>query len=163
MLVQLVARRKRQHPIDFGNATTYAETVNNNELIAIAEKILTYVNYIGICEVEFKYDERDNKYKFLEVNPRTWKWHAISERSDSPFLMSLYNLIYNEKPIVKLTWNNAAVKHLTTDLPIILRLLIKGQFKKSKIKNIQYAVWKKEDLKPAFFELLYLPYLMIKR
>ena len=162
-LVRLVAKRKRQHPIDFGNATTYAETANSNELLTIAEKILKYVNYTGVCEVEFKYDERDKKYKFLEVNPRTWKWHVISEKSGSPFLMSLYNLIYNEKPIVKLTWNNAAFKHLTTDLPTIFTLILKGKFKRSRMKNIQYAVWDKKDLKPAFFELVYLPNLMITR
>lgn len=162
-LVQFVGKRKRQHPIDFGNATTYAETVNNNELLTIAEKILKNVNYSGLCEVEFKYDERDKKYKFLEVNPRTWKWHVISEKAGSPFLMSLYDLIYNEKPIVKLTWEDAAFKHLTTDLPTIFKLILKGKFVKSKIKNIQYAVWNKEDLKPAFFELLYLPYLIMKR
>ena len=162
-LVQFVAKRKRQHPIDFGNATTYAETVNNNELLTIAEKILKQVKYNGICEVEFKFDERDRKYKFLEVNPRTWKWHAISEKSFSPFLMSLYNLIYNNKPTAKLTWSNAAFQHLTTDLPIIFELFLKGGFKKSEIKNIQYAVWDIKDLKPAFFELLYLPYLIIKR
>ena len=162
-LVQLVAKRKRQHPIDFGNATTYAETANSNELINIAENILKYVDYTGVCEVEFKYDERDNRYKFLEVNPRTWKWHVISERSNSPFLMSLYNLIYHEKPIVRLTWNSAAFKHLTTDVPTILKLFFKGQFRKSVVNNVQYAVWNKKDLKPAFYELLYLPYLIVKR
>ena len=106
---------------------------------------------------------RDKKYKFLEVNPRTWKWHTVSEKSDSSFLMSLYNLTYNRKLILRSDWRNAGFKHLVTDLPITLRLILQGEFKRSKVKNIQYAVWNKEDLKPAVFELLYLPYSIIMR
>ena len=162
-IVQLVARRKRQHPIDFGNATTYAETVNNKVILNIALKIIKHIQYKGVCEVEFKFDERDKKFKFLEVNPRTWKWHSISEKSNSPFLISFYNLIYNKQKIVKLTWNNAAFKHFITDFPVILKLFQKRQYKKSKVKNLEYAVWNINDLKPAIFELIYLPYLIIKR
>ena len=91
-LVTLCARRARQHPPDFGNATTYAETVYIPEIIKNAKKILTEVQYIGVCEVEFKYDTRDSSYKFLEVNPRTWKWHSIAVKTKSPFLNEFVQL-----------------------------------------------------------------------
>ena len=162
-LVQLVAKRKRQHPIDFGNATTFAETVQDHTLIFQAEKILKKVRYNGLCEVEFKYDERDGKYKFLEVNPRTWKWHSISEKSNSPFLLSIYNLILFNKKDKTMLWENAAFKHIITDFPTIINLKRKKLYKKSEIKEIQYAVWNLTDIKPAIFELIYLIYFILKR
>jgi len=159
----LVGRRKRQHPIDFGNATTFAETVDIPILIEYAEKILTEAKFFGICEVEFKYDQRDNQYKFLEVNPRTWKWHVISQFADIPFLLSLYNYFLAGRPIIKKDYENSGWRDIVTDLPIIFKLLLKGIFIKSDATNIQSAVFNKADLKPFLYQLIFLPYLIIKR
>ena len=162
-LVTLSARRARQHPPDFGNATTYAETVNIPELVIFAEKILKRINFTGVCEVEFKYDIRDNTYKFLEVNPRTWKWHSIAEKSNSPILMSLYHFIYDLQPIIKNDQSNAAFRHLMTDIPTRIKMkMLKIKYPKTKT-NLKYAVWDSNDLLPAFFEILYLPYFILKR
>ena len=162
-LVTLSARRARQHPPDFGNATTYAETVDIPELVDSAEKILKEIKFTGVCEVEFKFDTRDDTYKFLEVNPRTWKWHSIAEKSNSPILMSLYHFMYNLKPIIKNDQEDAAFRHLMTDIPTMIKMkMLKIEYPKTK-KNIKYAVWDTNDLLPAFFEILYLPYFALKR
>lgn len=162
-LVTLTARRARQHPPDFGNATTYAETVDIPEIVTYAEKILKEINFIGVCEVEFKFDTRDNTYKFLEVNPRTWKWHTLAEKSNSPILMSLYHYMYNLEPLSKTNQENATFRHLLTDIPTIIKMRFKKiNYSKTK-KNTKYAVWDIKDLMPAFFEMLYLPYLILKR
>ena len=162
-LVTLSARRARQHPPDFGNATTYAETVDIPELVTSAVKILSKINFTGVCEVEFKFDTRDKTYKFLEVNPRTWKWHTLAEKSDSPILLSLYNFLHNLEPIVKNTQENATFRHLITDIPTILKMkILKIKYPKTK-GNTKYAVWDKDDILPAFLELLYLPYFILKR
>jgi len=162
-LVTLTARRARQHPPDFGNATTYAETVERPELVEYANRLLKKVNFKGICEVEFKYDERDRTYKFLEVNPRSWKWHSIAEKSNSPILMSLYHYIYGEKLIIKNVQEKATFRHLMTDIPTIINMRIKGVKVQKTKKNTKFAVWQINDLKPAFWEMLYLPYFILKR
>lgn len=162
-LVTLTAKRARQHPPDFGNATTYAETINNDLIVSYAKDILKTVGYKGVCEVEFKFDTRDEKFKFLEVNPRTWKWHSIAEKSESPLLMSLYNYTYGFDNIVSNNQKFATFRHLVTDIPTQLKMKFKRiKYPKTK-NNTKYAVWDKSDLVPAFFELLYLPYLIIKR
>ena len=162
-LVTLSARRARQHPPDFGNATTYAETVEIPEIVEYAKKILKKVNYSGVCEVEFKFDNRDNTYKFLEVNPRTWKWHSIAEKSNSPILMSLYNFTYNLDPLVNNLQEKATFRHLITDIPTIFKMkLNKINYPKSR-NNTKYAVWSKDDILPAFFEIIYLTYFIFKR
>lgn len=162
-LVTLTVRRARQHPPDFGNATTYAETVDVPQIVQSSVKLLKKIHFKGVCEVEYKYDERDNRYKLLEVNPRTWKWHSIAEKSESPVLMSLFNFIYNKNLIVCNSQKEAAFRHLATDIPTIINMKIKGISVPKTKKNIKYAVWDKTDLKPALFEILYFPFFIFKR
>jgi D-aspartate ligase len=159
----LAGRRKRQHPVDFGNATTFAETVEIPLLIEYSEKLLRKARFQGICEVEFKLDERDGKYKFLEVNPRTWKWHLISENAGVPFLMSLYKFMTEGNALVTTGYGKASWQDIVTDLPIQLGLMMRKKLNKSVIKNKQNAVMNTKDIKPFLFQLGIIPYLLIKR
>lgn len=162
--ISLTACRMRQHPIDFGNATTYAETVDIPILKEYGEKILKTANYNGICEVEFKLDERDQQYKLLEVNPRTWKWHSIANKSGTPFLIEYYKYLTGNviKPLEKFT--KASFCHFLTDFPVQLQLFLKSlDYWHRKIKPIERAVWAKDDPKPWFYEKLYFPYYILNR
>lgn len=160
----LTARRKRQHPIDFGNATTFAEIIEIPELFEKGERILNHIHYNGICEVEFKKSAIDGKYYFLEINPRTWKWHSIAVKAGIHFLINQYNhlcqldYLENSKPNINICW-----KHIVTDTFTVIKLLQKKQYSKSKCKITQYAVWDKSDIWPSIFEILLLPFLIFKR
>lgn len=162
-VVVLEARRKRQHPPDFGNATTFAETVEIPELVETSKKILSHIGFRGLCEVEFKFDTRDKKYKLLEINPRTWKWHYITKLSGSPFLMSLFNTIYFDRPIYSTEWEMCAWRHFTTDFFANLRNRFYGNNQTHLKKNIQSAVFDPNDLLPSVFEIVYLPYMILTR
>lgn len=163
-VITMLGKRSRQHPLTFGNATTYAETIKNHpEFYNDAIEILDKTKYTGLCEIEFIYDERDNKYKFLEVNPRTWKWHSIAEKAETPFLASIYNFLNNTSYPTKNEWKKASFRHRTTDIPTCFKILLKKEKVKTDKSNIVYAVWDKSDIKPAIFELLYLPIFIIKR
>lgn len=162
--VHLTACRMRQHPIDFGNATTYAETVNIPLLKEYGEKILRHSGYSGICEVEFKRDEKDGAFKFLEVNPRTWKWHSISNKAGTPFLPLFYQYLTGSliQPIDH--YEKASFRHALTDFPIQIQLLAKGlKYALYRSRPVEKAVWARDDIKPWFFEKIYLPLLMYKR
>ncbi|MBN2821330.1 MAG: hypothetical protein JXP36_20325 [Bacteroidales bacterium] len=158
-----VGRRARQHPPDFGNATTFAQIVDNNELIETSRKLLKAINYQGICEVEYKFDPVDKAYKFLEINPRTWKWHSIAAIAGSNMLENYYLLLHNKslKPISPISF--ASFRHLMTDIPTVIKYKFKGIYKKHPKYPIQYAVWSINDIMPAIFEIMYLPILIIKR
>lgn len=161
--VSLLARRKRQYPVDFGKCTTFAETIFDESLLQHAQMILNRIEFWGLCEVEFKKDKRDGKYKFLEINPRTWKWHSIANKSNSPFLISLYNYIYEGKPILKNNWNECCWKDLITDTYVTLRLLTSSKFTKKKFQYKEFAVFDIDDIKPFIFETVYTPYLFFSR
>lgn len=162
--VTLTATRMRQHPLDFGNATTYAETVDEPKLVEYAEKILNAAQYNGLCEVEFKKDEVDGEYKFLEVNTRTWKWHAISEKAGTPFLQTYYQYLIGSQIKPALGQNDASFRHALTDLPIQIKLIFKGyKYAFRRKYDTVNAVWSIDDMKPWIFEKLYLPFLILKR
>ena len=164
-IVQMVARRLRQHPVDFGNATTYAETVQENSIIERGTKFLRAINFKGICEVEFKRDPRDGDYKLLEINARTWKWHYIALAANSPFLMAAYSYFMEGTVDGKyLSWGDACWQHKLTD-GIIRRKLNKSDPARTELpcNNKVYAVFDREDRKPFIFEKLYLPYLLFSR
>ena len=159
----LVGRRKRQHPIDFGNATTFAETVEIPILIDYAHRILEKANFFGICEVEFKYDERTDQYKFLEVNPRTWKWHLISEKAEIPLLLSLYKYFHEGKAINKKEFKECGWRDIITDIPTKLKIFQRKIHLNSDPVNIISAVSNLKDFKPFIYQLLYVPYNILKR
>ena len=155
-VISLIACRMRQHPLDFGNATTYAETMENPEILEYGTRILEKTIFTGVCEIEFKKDVRDNKYKFLEVNPRTWKWHQIGALSDSPFLISYYKYLNGETPEMKTSFKTVSFRHTLTDVYVQMLMIFKGiSLWRRNIKPQVNAVWDKSDVKPWFFEKLY--------
>jgi D-aspartate ligase len=162
--VSLTAIRMRQHPLDFGNATTYAETVDVPILKKYAEKLLKTSGYNGLCEVEFKKDETDGKFKLLEVNTRTWKWHAIAEKAGTPFLETYYNILTGKPAMETTTQAIASFRHGLTDAYVQCQLLLKGYaYAFRKKKPIVNAVFDLYDIKPWLFEKLNLFYLIKSR
>tara|TARA_Y100001954_G_C15811781_1_gene605577 strand:+ start:704 stop:1834 length:1131 start_codon:yes stop_codon:yes gene_type:complete len=158
-----VGRRARQHPPDFGNATTFAQIVDNNELLNISRNLLKEIRYRGMCEVEFKFDKESKEFKLLEINPRTWKWHSIADKSKINLLENYILLLQGKQTKINTKITKASFRHLLTDIPTLFRYKKLGIYKKYKSYPIQYAVWSKSDLKPALFELIYLPYFLLKR
>jgi D-aspartate ligase len=85
----LVAQRRRQYPVEFGNASTFVETTSQPLVEAAGRRFLESVGFDGVAEVEFKFDPRDGKYKILDVNPRIWGWHTLGKAAgmDFPYLL----------------------------------------------------------------------------
>src|SRR5689334_3053775 len=73
-VAELVARRRRQYPVEFGCTSTFVETVDCPQVEGAGRRLLASLDYTGIAEVEFKHDARDGRYKLLDVNTRIWTW-----------------------------------------------------------------------------------------
>ena len=87
---KMVAQRWRQHPLQFGRASTYVETVDIPILEDLSERFLRGINYYGLVELEYKLDPRDGQYKLLDVNARTWGYHSLGPRAGVDFSHMLY-------------------------------------------------------------------------
>ena len=95
-LASLVARRTRQYPIDFGYTSTFVETIDRPEVEEAACRILRSLNYTGLVEVEFKHDERDGRYKLLDINARAWTWIALGGLAGTDFPYLAWRLAQGE-------------------------------------------------------------------
>jgi predicted ATP-grasp superfamily ATP-dependent carboligase len=62
-------RELRCDPVGFGPASV-SEPVLDPETDAVCDRFLRSIGYIGICEIEMKWDSRDRCVKLIEANPR---------------------------------------------------------------------------------------------
>jgi predicted ATP-grasp superfamily ATP-dependent carboligase len=154
--------------MDFGHASTFAETVSVGEIKELGERFLSAIHYYGLCEVEFIQDPRDSQFKFLEVNPRIWGWHTLAIRSGVNLPYMVYrDMLHQSIP----SWEfKAGIKwiRLMTDIPTVLGEIIRGRlhithYLQSLKGEKEYAVWAKDDPLPFLCEIVLLPYLFMKR
>ena len=165
---RMVVRRLRQHPAEFGRASTYVETVESPLLESLSERLLRAIDYYGLVELEYKLDPRDGEYKLLDFNARTWGYHSLGGRAgvDFPYLLfadqsGLAVVPCRAQPGIR--W----VRTLT-DLPTALRSLISGDLEwRSYLRSLRRvhaeAVFSLDDPLPGLVEVALLPYLSWKR
>jgi len=165
---KMVARRRRQHPLQFGRASTYVETIEAPIVEELSELFLRSIDYYGLVEVEYKLDPRDSQYKLLDVNARTWGYHSLGARAGVDFSY----LLYADQiglPICRSTGRpGLSWMRTTTDLPTALAAIrareIDLRTYLSSVKNCNVeAVFSAKDPLPGFAELALVPYLAVKR
>ena len=86
----MVAQRRRQHPPEFGRASTFVETVDIPLLETYSERFLKEIGYYGLVEMEYKLDPRDGQYKLLDFNARSWGYHTLGQRAGVDFPSMLF-------------------------------------------------------------------------
>src|ERR1700733_6614653 len=167
-LGKMVARRRRQHPLEFGRASTYVETVDVPILEELSERFLRKIDYYGLVELEYKLDPRDGRYKLLDVNARTWGYHTLGRSAgvDFPYLLFRDQVgapveEVHAKPGVR--WIR-----LATDVPAALIGILSGDTDwKSYFRSLMNcnteAVFSRADPLPGLAEAALIPYLAIKR
>jgi D-aspartate ligase len=167
-IAQITACRRRQHPLEFGRSSTYAETVELPALEEYSKCFLRAINYYGLVEVEFKHDPRDGQYRLLDVNGRTWGYHTIGRPAgiDFPYLLfadQMGESVQNCTGRVGVRWIR-----LLTDLPTGAVGILKGQLKvgsyfRTLRKVDEEAVFSWEDPLPGLVEMAFIPYLSVTR
>jgi predicted ATP-grasp superfamily ATP-dependent carboligase len=69
MVEAFTFRKLRTAPSHFGVAS-FAISETNREVVELAERIGRALRYVGPVNIEFKFDHRDQQYKYIEMNPR---------------------------------------------------------------------------------------------
>jgi len=168
ILAGMAANRLRQHPREFGHATTFAISVDIPELKELAERLLKEIGFYGIAEVEFMRDERLGEYKFIEINGRIWGWHTLAKAAGVNLPDLLYRHITGQEYTV--AGPKAGVKwvRLITDLPTCFKDIFAGhltikEYWRSMRGRKEFAVFSRQDPLPFIMEFFLLPYLWWKR
>ena len=166
---RLIGRRYRQRPMDFGKASTFVESTYMPELVEYGTRLLEAMDYYGLSEIEFKKDPRDNKFKLLEMNARTWLWHSLAIRCGVDFPYLLYKDM-SGVDVVPVTSFRENIKwmHIYTDLGVVINEVLRGKMKLSDyLRSLkgekEYAVFSWDDLPVFIAETLTLPYLWVTR
>ena len=164
----MVTQYKRQHPPQFGRSCTLVESVEMPVLEELAHRFLRGINYYGLAELEFKFDSRDGRYKLLDVNARTWGYHALGAAAGVDFASMLFDDQLG-KPVTPararsgMTWIR-----LATDFPVgLLGVLRRNWRLRDYLKSITRfdieSVFSRDDMAPSLVEMAAIPYLFFKK
>lgn len=165
---KMVARRRRQHPLQFGRASTYVETIDVPILEEFSERFLREINYYGLIEMEYKLDPRDAQYKLLDVNARTWGYHSLGACAGVDFSYMLYADQLG-MPVTQCRGRpGVGWIRMATDVPAALCALLAGDldwlaYLHSLRSCNTEAVFTTEDIIPGLAEILLIPYLALKK
>jgi predicted ATP-grasp superfamily ATP-dependent carboligase len=158
----------REHPVHFGTAT-YSRGTLIPELLPAAGTFIKKLKYTGVCEIEFMFDPRDQFYKLIEVNARTWLWVDLAIRSGINYPLMIYNYLNHINTEYPTDYSaDKEWLHYLTDLPFTFLGLIRGHYSLRGILDSYKrlpapAVFNSSDILPSFAEILLLPSLIINR
>jgi len=168
-IAELTACRRRQHPPDFGRASTFVHTIEDAEVLSAGRDVISALNYTGLAEVEFKRHADTGVLYFLEINPRTWGWHTLVQAAHGNWIAALHAILNDESPLLPDTFVHAAWAKLITDFPTALLELAKGTLSLRELisdywrKPMAFSCWDRRDYLPFIAEWLLLPYLAVIR
>ena len=167
-VASMTARRLRQHPSDFGRASTFVQTVDVPELAEPSVRFLSEVGYYGLAELEYKRDIRDGRFKLLDVNARTWGYHTAGLTAGVDFPYLLFRDQLGEEVVPASGRSGVSWIRLATDVPnalIDIRAgrLRAGAYLRTLRKIDTEAVFSWQDPLPGLCEIALLPYLAVRR
>ena len=164
----MVVRRTRQHPPEFGRASTFVETAELQDLEVLSERFLKAINYYGLVEMEYKLDPRDGQYKLLDVNARTWGYHSLGHQAGVDFPYLLFADQFNRSAERQRARVGVSWMRFITDFPTVVSQITSGHLGwKEYLRSIRAtdvdAVFSREDPWPAIAELILIPYMAVRR
>lgn len=158
----------REHPIRFGTAT-FCESIYDPELLSISKPLLKALRYTGVCEVEYLVDPRDNLYKLIEINARTWLWVGLAKACGVDYAQLIYNYLQgdsietNNGYKIGLKWRNIYTDAIFSTMGILKGSVSIKEFIHSLNGDIIDGIWHKKDPKPMIAYARMIPQLLRNR
>jgi predicted ATP-grasp superfamily ATP-dependent carboligase len=157
-VASLVARRRRQYPVEFGYTSTFVETADCPEVEDAGRRFLASLDYTGIAEVELKFDHRDGRYKILDVNARIWTWAALGAAAGVDFPHILWRVACRDSIAPVRQSCDAAWIHASRDLVAAAHEMLAGRLTpaawlRSFGQPLVFAAFALDDPLPGLVEL----------
>jgi D-aspartate ligase len=97
-ICRYTGRKISQYPYYYGSASLAETRSMPGEVVDKAIQVLDEMRFHGIAQIEMKYDHRDNLYKLVEINGRSWLWIKLSAYSGVNVpLIQQYDLTDDER------------------------------------------------------------------
>lgn len=167
-VASMTVRRLRQHPPQFGRASTLVETVELPELEEPSTRFLSDIGYYGLVELEYMLDPRDRIYKLLDVNARTWGYHSLGAAAGVDFPALLFADQMGDAPAPRRGRAGVRWIRVLTDTPTALQEVATGGLRpREYLRSLRgldtEAVLSRDDPLPFVAEAALLPYLMVRK
>ena len=156
---QWMGEKLREHPVYFGTAT-FTKSVRYEDCCRQSVPLLKALQYTGVCEIEYILDPRDNIYKLIEVNARTWLWVGLAKACGIDYARIIYDYVnnngvhYPDTYQVDRYWINPV-----TDTAYTMAGLLRGKYTFSGYlsslfnRNMTNALFENGDYKPGIMYL----------
>jgi predicted ATP-grasp superfamily ATP-dependent carboligase len=95
-ILQHSIQKIRQYPDRFGTATSIKNCIHP-EIEKMAADYIRHLNLIGFTNIEFKLNQSDGKYYYIETNTRVWLQVNFSANIGINFPMYYYNQLTNKE------------------------------------------------------------------
>jgi len=167
-VAEVVAKRLRQYPSDFGLHSTFVVSIDDPEVEAAGRRIAATLAYTGLIEIEFKRDPRDLSLNLLDINTRVWGWHTIGLRAGVDFVHVNRQLLQGEK-IVPMrvpegeSWMRFLTDCLTSMGEVRRGTMPVGRYLRSLLRRHDAAILGMDDPWPAILDAPMMAYLQWKR
>lgn len=91
-LGSFLGRKIRTYPPHTGGSA-YVQTIHDERLVQLSVEYLKRLQFKGIVKIDYKWDENENVYKMLEINPRYNLWELVGAFAG----VNLVNLAYRHQ------------------------------------------------------------------
>lgn len=152
-----IGHKIRQSPPETGTITS-GKVVNHDELARIGIEFIKGLRFHGLANTEFKFDDRDGKFKLIEINPRTGFWNYSATAAGVNLSWEAYkDLILDKDEPIKFSEKELIWIYDINDIykAIFSNKRGHGEFKISFfqwIKSVRgkkvYAIFQMKDIKP---------------
>lgn len=152
-LAAITKQKLRQYPPVCGNGSLQI-TVRNLQVAELSESLLCALKYQGLVSIEYKWDARDQKFKLIEINPRSVSGNqmAIDSGVDLPYIL-YQDLTDNPPPPTNQFTVGVKYLHFGWDLQAFIaqrqnKTLTTAQWLRSLVGVRSFALFSWRDSKP---------------
>lgn len=86
-----IKQKLRTYPAHFGGSC-FAVSRSNPEILELAKRLGKKLEYVGHAGIEFRWDDRDHRYKYIEMNPRLPENVTFDEACGLPTVWNSYRV-----------------------------------------------------------------------
>ena len=93
-----IKQKISMYPPHFGGST-FAVSASNPEVYELTRRVGRELNYVGHAGIEFRWDDRDGQYKYIECNPRMPENVEFDEYCDMQTVWNSYQVALGNDPV----------------------------------------------------------------
>lgn len=146
-----VRTKLRQTPWDFGTMTL-GRAAAAPEVVAQSKRLAKAVGFRGICGMEYKRDDRDGRYKLLEINPRGELWMNLASRCGVNLPLLKYQDMVGEPTRMVQTNFDKQLLDLRDDFSLYY---MRYRRDVGQAHHVDFATWLGSILRPGTEEVIF--------